>query len=207
MGERRGAENSRSGGQSMLARAQAAVAEHGAVGVRHGLGRRRRAGRIEKQERVARIGRRVIGRQRIGGLEFGERVGAGEEKLGATVREDGLDLRAAIGHVHRAHHGAQARDGEMHDQELGRIRKLQRDHVARANAELVQALRDAQHAALELAPRELARGRGDRRRFGTRRGVTAQPLPQRVVVAPPAARDVLALLLGPVGRTLHRRLY
>jgi len=122
--------------------------------MRHCLRRSGGARGVEEQERIARIGRRVIGGQGRGGFQLGERVGGVEEQPGAAVREDRLDLGAAVGHVQRAHHRAEARDGEVDDEEFRRVRQLDGDHVARANTLLAQAICHIENAIVEPAPGE-----------------------------------------------------
>ena len=93
------------------------------------------------------------------GFQLGERIGGGDEELRAAMREDRLDLCAAVRHVDRAHHGAEARDGEVQEQKFGRVGKLDRHHVALLDAFGAQAFGEAQHAIVQIAPGQRAGGR------------------------------------------------
>src|SRR5205823_1005388 len=60
---------------------------------------------------------------------------------------------------------------------------------------------------VQRAPSELARRRQQRGRIRPLGGVAGEPMPQRVVFAPIAAREVVALGITAVAGPLHRRLY
>jgi hypothetical protein len=108
-----------------------------------------------------------------------------------AVTHERLDLGAAVGHVQRAHHAAEARDGQVADDEIRSVWKLHRDYVAARYAALLQAVRGAKDAVLQLRPVQNLILKNQRRRFGSLHDMARKPLLERVI-RPPAARNVFA---------------
>src|SRR5207237_265116 len=109
----------------------------------------------------------------------------------AAVAHERLDLRTAVGHVQRTHQRAQARDGEVADDEFRNVRQLHRDHVAARHAECHEPVRGSTDTLVELAPRQgsvLKYYGGRIRALGD---MAREPFRERVV-GPPAARNVFA---------------
>jgi hypothetical protein len=68
------------------------------------------------------------------------------------VAQQRCDLGAAVRHVQRGHHRAQAADGEEGDDELGRVGQLHRHHVAARHARAPQPFGETQDSFLEFFP-------------------------------------------------------
>jgi hypothetical protein len=206
MGKRGRAEHAVLRRDAVFRGSKTGVAEHRAVRMRHALGRCGGARGIEQQECIARIGLRVCLFKRSCLLKFRNQVGRIEKQLRPAMAQDGVDLRAAVRHVQRAHHRAEAAGGKVGDQELRGVRELHRDHVAGADAAPPEALGRFQDALLQALPGNSRRGSDNRRRVRPLAGMAREPRGQRVV-RPPAARNEHALARRIVGRSFHPGVY
>jgi hypothetical protein len=128
--------------------------------VHDALGRRGGAGRIEKQEGIGRFclvirkGGRTFDlvKRNTAALEHLLRLRQADREACAAVAHERLHLGAAVGHVQRAGHRAQACDREIAEHELRRIRELQRHYIAGPDSARAQAGRRCKYALFQVLP-------------------------------------------------------
>jgi hypothetical protein len=164
----------------------------------HAFGRCGRARSVEKQKRIGRLHprrgtkrRSVVDLREFDAAPFEHllRLRQADREPRAAVAHERQHLGAAVRHVQRAHHGPQARDGEIADDEFGNVRKLHRDDVAARDAALLQSIRSAQDPVFQVLPGQNRVLESDGRRLRPLAHMAREPLRERVV-RPPAARDV-----------------